>query len=269
MATPLPEPAPRVRIGELSDRVGESPTLLRAWERRYGLLQPLRSAGGFRLYGAEDERRVRAMQAAAGGRRVSSAGGRSGALDTGRRRARGCGHSVQPPQETRLEDKRSRLTQTLARFDDVGANAVLDRLLADLGTTTVISEVIVPYLVDLGERWADGSATSCRGAFRDQRDPRPTAGARPRLGRRQRPTRPLGMPKRRAARPWPDLLWDRPARPRLAHHLPGRRHPTIDPERSRSPAHTKHHRAGSDQTVASTSARPRGSNRNSADRHCR
>ena len=58
-----------------------------------------------------------------------------------------------------IEDKRSRLAQTLARFDDVGANAVLDRLLADLGATTVISEVIVPYLVDLGERWADGSAT--------------------------------------------------------------------------------------------------------------
>ena len=36
---------------------------------------------------------------------------------------------------------------------------MLDRLLADLGATTVISEVIVPYLVDLGERWADGSAT--------------------------------------------------------------------------------------------------------------
>ena len=48
--------------GELSERVGESPTLLRAWERRYGLLRPLRSAGGFRLYGPEDERRVRAMQ---------------------------------------------------------------------------------------------------------------------------------------------------------------------------------------------------------------
>ena len=159
MATPLPEPAPRVRIGELSDRVGESPTLLRAWERRYGLLRPLRSAGGFRLYGAEDERRVRAMQAAAGGRCVSSAGGRSGALDTGRRRASRLRPQRPVAAGDGIEEKRSRLTQTLARFDDVGANAVLDRLLADLGATTVISEVIVPYLVDLGERWADGSAT--------------------------------------------------------------------------------------------------------------
>ena len=58
-----------------------------------------------------------------------------------------------------IEDARSRLAQTLARFDDAGAHAVLDRLLADWGAATVISEVIVPYLVDLGERWADGTAT--------------------------------------------------------------------------------------------------------------
>jgi MerR family transcriptional regulator, light-induced transcriptional regulator len=58
-----------------------------------------------------------------------------------------------------IEERRLRLTQALARFDDVGANAVLDRLLANWGVATVISDVIVPYLVDLGERWADGSAT--------------------------------------------------------------------------------------------------------------
>ena len=52
-----------VRIGELSRRTGVSPELLRAWEQRYGLLQPSRSAGGFRLYSEEDERRVQAMTA--------------------------------------------------------------------------------------------------------------------------------------------------------------------------------------------------------------
>jgi len=154
MPTPLPEPAPRVRIGELSDRVGESPTLLRAWERRYGLLSPVRSAGGFRLYGAEDERRVRAMQALlAGG--VSARQAAEAVLSTSVEGA--------PPSPVAvggaIEDTRSRLTQTLGQFDDVGANAVLDRLLANWGVATVLSEVIVPYLVDLGERWADGSAT--------------------------------------------------------------------------------------------------------------
>jgi MerR family transcriptional regulator, light-induced transcriptional regulator len=158
MATPVPEPAPRVRIGELSDRVGESPTLLRAWERRYGLLHPLRSAGGFRLYGAEDERRVRAMQAllAAG---VSARQAAEAVLSSPAGDAPAPSAADPSRAAGEIEGRRARLTQTLGRFDDVGANAVLDRLLADVGVTTVISEVIVPYLVDLGERWADGSAT--------------------------------------------------------------------------------------------------------------
>ena len=137
--------------------MGESPTLLRAWERRYGLLRPLRSAGGFRLYGAEDERRVRAMQEllAAG---VAARQAAEAVLSTPAGEVPAMAAASIPAGDG-LEDRRLRLAQTLARFDDVGANAVLDRLLADLGVTTVISEVIVPYLVDLGERWADGSAT--------------------------------------------------------------------------------------------------------------
>ena len=50
-----------VRIGELARRTGHSPDVLRAWERRYGLLQPVRSAGNYRLYSSADEERVRAM----------------------------------------------------------------------------------------------------------------------------------------------------------------------------------------------------------------
>ena len=56
------EQAAHLRIGALSRRVGVSPELLRAWEQRYGLLRPLRSRGGFRLYSPADEERVRSMQ---------------------------------------------------------------------------------------------------------------------------------------------------------------------------------------------------------------
>jgi MerR family transcriptional regulator, light-induced transcriptional regulator len=52
-----------LRIGELSRRVGVSVELLRAWERRYGLLAPERTRGGFRLYGDEDVGRVLQMRA--------------------------------------------------------------------------------------------------------------------------------------------------------------------------------------------------------------
>src|ERR1700733_2063366 len=53
---------PRLRIGELSRRVGVSPELLRAWETRYGLLRPDRTAGGLRLFSEEDARRVHLMR---------------------------------------------------------------------------------------------------------------------------------------------------------------------------------------------------------------
>ena len=48
-----------LRIGELSKRAGVSPELLRAWERRYGLLRPTRSGGGLRLYSLDQLARVR------------------------------------------------------------------------------------------------------------------------------------------------------------------------------------------------------------------
>src|SRR3954451_17100905 len=57
-----PDERQTLRIGELSRRVGVSDHLLRAWETRYGLLRPSRSAGGYRLYSEADADRIRRMQ---------------------------------------------------------------------------------------------------------------------------------------------------------------------------------------------------------------
>ena len=40
----------RYKIKTLSEMTGLGQALLRAWERRYGLLQPQRTPGGHRLY---------------------------------------------------------------------------------------------------------------------------------------------------------------------------------------------------------------------------
>src|SRR6478672_11936707 len=53
----------RLRIGELARRTGASPAVLRAWEQRYGIIEPQRSPGGTRLYSALDEERIHAMRA--------------------------------------------------------------------------------------------------------------------------------------------------------------------------------------------------------------
>jgi DNA-binding transcriptional MerR regulator len=136
---------PHLRIGELSRRVGVSPALLRAWERRYGLLEPARTQGGLRLYGAEDERRVRDMQA--GLRRGLSA------AEAAREAVSGAGEVP----ETGLGY--AALQAALDAMDAEEAQLLLDRLFATFTLETVISEVILPYLHELGERWSRGEAS--------------------------------------------------------------------------------------------------------------
>ena len=145
-----------LRIGELSRRTGVRPELLRAWEARYGLLEPDRSQGGFRLYGDEDERRVRAMQ-------TSIAGGLSAAEAARVARAQ----VERPPSAAPAvpQEAVAALGAALEAFDAARADAVLDRLLATFRSITVIGEVVLPYLREVGRRWERGEITVAQEHF--------------------------------------------------------------------------------------------------------
>lgn len=53
---------PGLRIGEVAHRTEMTVAALRAWERRYRILTPARTAGGQRLYSEADVERVRVVQ---------------------------------------------------------------------------------------------------------------------------------------------------------------------------------------------------------------
>jgi DNA-binding transcriptional MerR regulator len=55
------DPTTTMPIGEVARRTGVTVPTLRAWERRYGLLLPVRTAGGHRRYSDEDVQRVLAV----------------------------------------------------------------------------------------------------------------------------------------------------------------------------------------------------------------
>jgi len=57
------------------------------------------------------------------------------------------------------------LRDALDRLDEPGAHAVLDRLLAVFTIETVLRDVVIPYLRELGERWARGDATVAQEHF--------------------------------------------------------------------------------------------------------
>jgi MerR family transcriptional regulator, light-induced transcriptional regulator len=148
-----------LRIGELSRRTGVSVELLRAWERRYGLLAPSRTSGGFRLYGDADERRVRRMlQHLDAG--ISAGEGARLALERA--------ETIVPSDvgdEGRLQRCSASLRKALDRFDEQSANDALDRALAEFTLETVLRDVVLPYLHELGERWAAGEASVAQEHF--------------------------------------------------------------------------------------------------------
>jgi MerR family transcriptional regulator, light-induced transcriptional regulator len=164
-----------LRIGEIARRVGVSKDLLRAWERRYGLLKPVRSPGGFRLYSNADEQRVRRMQAHLVEGLAAAQAARA-ALDEETDHSRiaapvppataaeptPAGASVRPAAQTSgtdggLTGLAGELRRALDDLDEPAAQAVLDRLFAGFTVETTLRQVLLPYLRDLGDRWAKGA----------------------------------------------------------------------------------------------------------------
>jgi DNA-binding transcriptional MerR regulator len=147
---------PHLRIGELSRRSGVSTSLLRAWERRYGLLRPTRSSGGLRLYSEDDLERVRLM------RQHLSEG--VAAAEAAALAAR---EPVRVPETPPLVPATAvgELTAALDAFDEPGAQAILDRLLAVATVESVLSTIVLPYLSQLGERWERGEASVAQEHF--------------------------------------------------------------------------------------------------------
>jgi methanogenic corrinoid protein MtbC1 len=160
-----PEDRPLLRIGELSRRLGVSEYVLRAWESRYGLLQPVRSAGGFRMYSETDESRIRRMQAHLAGGLSAAEAARTvlredGVASSDLTRAAGPRLAASTVSELSTAFRKA-----LDAFDEPAAQAVLDRLVSDLSLTSVLRDVVIPYLAELGERWQRGTASVAQEHF--------------------------------------------------------------------------------------------------------
>jgi MerR family transcriptional regulator, light-induced transcriptional regulator len=148
-----------LRIGALSRRVGVSPELLRAWEQRYGLLEPSRSSGGFRLYSDVDEARVQSMQRHL---RAGLSAAEAAQLALAETEVGGADQRTGP---ARLQQWATDLKAALDRFDEPAAHEAFDRLLASFRLQTVLRDVVTPYLSELGGRWERGEASVAQEHF--------------------------------------------------------------------------------------------------------
>jgi MerR family transcriptional regulator, light-induced transcriptional regulator len=151
-----------MRIGELSRRTGVNPELLRAWERRYRLLRPRRTSGGTRMYASTDEARVRLMQ------RYLDQGlppAQAAEMVTATRLSVRPGSAAGSIPAAEVAEAHAEMHASLDRFDETSAQRALERLFGTYSASTVVRDVMMPYLREVGQRWAKGHVSVAQEHF--------------------------------------------------------------------------------------------------------
>ena len=147
-------------IKEAAARTGVTVPVLRAWERRYGIVEPARTPGGYRLYDEGAIQRLRTMRRlVAEGWSPSSAAGAilagnvppDALADTPA--ARDVSGAADP---ARLEE---RFVAAAAAMDGRAVEEVLDEMFATASFERVVDSHLAPALQALGAAWAEGQVT--------------------------------------------------------------------------------------------------------------
>jgi DNA-binding transcriptional MerR regulator/methylmalonyl-CoA mutase cobalamin-binding subunit len=153
--------SPRYPVRLVALRTGLSPHVLRAWERRYGVVSPTRSGGGQRLYSDLDIERLLRL------RRLTERGHAIGRIATLplAELARMEDQSAGGTDETdswKGDAARAAVEAALGatrRLDPLEMQAVLERAAVTLGVSVFVDRVVGPLLNRIGHGWSERSVS--------------------------------------------------------------------------------------------------------------
>ena len=151
---------PRHSVGVVCRRTGLKPDRLRAWERRYDVVQPSRSGGNQRLYSDADVERLQLLhQATSAGHRIAAV---AALAPTELRElvAKDRPTSVSPkPTAGDRRTAAAALQACLAAVQQLDADGLRQELengANDLSGLAFTEEFLAPLIHRIGELWADG-----------------------------------------------------------------------------------------------------------------
>jgi DNA-binding transcriptional MerR regulator len=159
----MTEDTPIYNLKAVINETGLNAATLRAWERRYALVQPHRSPGGHRLYSRRDIELIKWLVA-----RQKEGLSISQAVELWKTRqdeARSGAWPTQPSMdipsssETMLDALRQKWVTACLAFDDQAANQVLDQAFALTDVETICLEVLQKGLALIGESWYNASVS--------------------------------------------------------------------------------------------------------------
>lgn len=145
-------------IREVSRLTGINPVTLRAWERRYGLIQPTRTESGHRLYSMSDIEKVRSILAwIERGVAVSKVGKILAKTE-----------SVQPVSTLISSDLvradyaqwQQEVADAVGNFDDVELDRVYGQIFSSYAVPTVFQDILMPLWRQLLQRQQEFGQTS-------------------------------------------------------------------------------------------------------------
>jgi DNA-binding transcriptional MerR regulator len=142
-------------ISEAAERAGLSVEVLRAWERRYGVVTPQRTEAGYRLYDAPTIERLQAM------RRLVEDGWTPSAAAASLRGVSDAELAAAAPRvpadgeggEAGLSE---RFVSAAAAMDPSATQEVLDEMGARASFERMVDRYLFPALHALGDAWASG-----------------------------------------------------------------------------------------------------------------
>jgi DNA-binding transcriptional MerR regulator len=139
-------------ISKVASMTGVNPVTLRAWERRYGLIQPARTSKGHRLYSARDVERIKEVL-----RLVEEGipiGQVSQILEAG---SHVTGNLV--PVGDGWAEYQERMVSAIEQFNEAGLESVYNEALSLYPVEIVTRHLLVPLLKELGERWENATGS--------------------------------------------------------------------------------------------------------------
>ena len=155
-----PEDA-KYNIKSVSQRTGVQPVTLRAWERRYKILEPTRAENGYRLYSERDVALLAWLK-----NQVDTGVSISSAVADFRSNARkGISPEAVVNTPAPTPSKRSslpasdfvrRFYDALVARDEIAANAIFEQALASFDLFPLIELIIFPTLREIGDAWYNG-----------------------------------------------------------------------------------------------------------------
>ena len=138
----------------MSKLCGVPPATLRAWERRYGVPAPARTASAYRLYGDEDIALITKMRDLVKGGMAAAEAARTVLADASRAPLPESHEDDDP-----FGDAADRIVDSVVRFDPESLDKEVNRALGLGSAIAIFENTLAPAMREIGNLWHEGTLT--------------------------------------------------------------------------------------------------------------